>query len=123
MSKQSPTTLTFLQKDTIARAILELTNLGCKFAVVDPEGNRFGDLVVVKQGNGTRTRRFKFSHTGYIERVNALKPGQSELFEAASLEEAEPFRSSIASRAALAFGPGNTRTHVEGTLIEVLRIA
>lgn len=116
--------LTAFQKDIIKKAALTLKNLGCQYAIIDREGNRLGELVVVTKGKGKKSPRIHdFASTGYIPKVEALELGQSELFEAPDGVDPHTYRSSIAACANRVFGSGACKSHVEGNLIEIVRIA
>jgi hypothetical protein len=67
-----------IQKDTLDRALSYLIAVGCQFAVIDPDGNKYGALqVVMPKIPGKRNLKYPYGTVAahlrpYLEKLNKL---------------------------------------------------
>ena len=67
------TVMNEIQKKLLYKALRYLLSVGCKFAVIDPDGNKHGDLPIIEKENKTKITRApkKYKH-GTV--TNYLRP-------------------------------------------------
>jgi len=111
-------------EQTITKAIKMLEACGCKFAVIDPDGNQHGDLeVVVNKKRGPN----KYPHgelRNYIKgHLSQLSVGEVLVIPVGRFDFAS-LQSSISSAACAMFGNESCTTsrNRENNTIEVLRV-
>ena len=96
------------QKKLLNRALADLALLKCKFAVIDSEGTKHGDLPVEDT-----SERYRFKDTGYAEIVDAMEVGDKYVFEnpyPGDKVALGRYASSITSRSIATHGVGSMKT-------------
>lgn len=114
-------TQTIIEK-VIDQAVRNLRSAGCQFAVITPDGRKLGELSVDQPKKVTRKRVNDFTVSGYMERVDAMQPGDVEIFKV-GMYNAEQFRGAISARAFTKFGKGNATSTIVGDEVQLLRLA
>lgn len=112
-----------LKKDTIAKHVRILANLGCKFKVIEADGTEHGELVVAPEK--TRSARISvLKCVDYKTPMLAMKPGDVISLTAPADMPLESLRSSIAGFATTEFGIGVITTTLdrENNAVLVLRL-
>lgn len=100
-----------------------LTGFGWKFAIIDEDGVRHGNLLIVepKPERPLKPRSIVFNNFEkyeYAERIDAAKPGDLVTFEIQPTQgkephdEAESLRGSVTSYAIRRFGKGSCMTEL-----------
>ncbi len=113
---------TIIEK-VIETAARNLRSAGCQFAILKPDGEVLGDLQLAPKKTGIKRHRMNnFIVTGYHERVDAMQPGDVQVFEVGDFD-AEQYRGAISARASTVFGKGNSTSTIEGKEIQLLRLA
>ena len=122
MTAQMNMTMSAIENKVLTDAIKRLQSLGVRYAIVDRDGVKHGDLEIVTD---TPMPRNNYRQYGYIERVDAMQVGDVEVFEnTLSRDDAENYRSAIVSRGIRQFGKGSmTSCFNAAGAIEVMRIA
>lgn len=104
--------MTDLKKETIAKYVRHLTNLGCKFKVIESDGTEHGDLVTVPdKARAPRVEVLKL--VDYKTPMLAMKPGDVISLTATQDMPLESLRSSIAGFATYEFGVGAVTTTLD----------
>lgn len=63
-----------IRKKVLDKALAMLTATGCKFAVIDPDGNKHGELEVIEPKKRTKS---DVSYKGFYEPILAtIQPGE-----------------------------------------------
>ena len=102
------------QKKLLARALADLELLKCKFAVVDSDGKKHGDLHAAEKPE----EQYNFRRTGYMDVIDAMVPGDMYTFENPYPGDPVALR-----RFAGSCGSRAVRTHGVGTLTTALDVA
>lgn len=105
----------------LRRALVLLNTLGCQYAVVTPDGEQYGELVVKPPAKRRRTG-IDYAATGYIEKLRAMTPGEIARIPIPPSIAPGRYQSVICSSAMRFFGKGNYITHQVDGFIEVLRL-
>lgn len=110
-----------VQTRVIERAIRDLKALKCAYAVVTPDGKKFGDLKVVKPTK----RRNDFASNGYRKAIKAM--GIADVIELPIPDGVKPskYHSVVSASACTLFGARNYGTAISSDrkFIEVIRMA
>ena len=109
-----------IQQRVINDAVRNLKAAGCQYAIILPSGEQIGELKVVVPAKRTRVNHF--TQTGYLARVDAMKVGDVEVFDAAGMD-IQNYRSAISARGIRTFGKGSINTCIEGTNIQIMRLS
>jgi hypothetical protein len=114
-----------IKKDTIAKHIRILANLGCQFKVIESDGTEHGDLVVVTPKTRSNAPRIDvLEHVDYKTPLLAMKPGDVISIKAPPDMPLESLRSSISGCATYEFGAGSVTTTLDRPVnaVIVLRV-
>jgi hypothetical protein len=112
-----------IKKETIAKHIRILANLGCKFKVIEADGTEHGELVVA--ADKPHTPRIEvLKHIDYKTPLMAMKPGDVISIKGMPGMPLESLRSSIAGYATHEFGAGAVTTTLDRPInaVIVLRV-
>lgn len=112
-----------IKKDTIAKHIRILANLGCKFKIIESDGTEHGELVVAPEKvRSSRVEVLKL--VDYKTPLQAMKPGDVISLTATPDMPLESLRSSIAGYSTHAFGVGAVTTTLDraNNAVLVLRV-
>lgn len=104
----------------VERAVVLLKASGCAYKVICEDGTEYGDLSVMPIKVATTRKRVHSFHHLYSVQLDAMKPGDTQVWEN---EHAESLRSSISAAACTRWGSGNSITRVSGKQVELLRVA
>lgn len=107
----------------IEAAVRTITNLGCNFKVIAPDGTEWGDLAVEKAK--THTKVNKFAQTGYVQKIQALGVGDIAVIEWPQLETIEGLRKAMIGCGVRTWGLGSCISDIdrEKRTVTVLRQA
>lgn len=118
-----------VQTEALSRALKLLIAAKCSFAVIDADGTKHGDLIVVppKVAGQKRHRNhpvgtFLRHHEKYTSTLQAGDSVKVPLGPFTSDEDRESMRSSVSGYAARTWGAGNCITGFGADYLEVLRI-
>lgn len=117
-----------VQNQIATRAIRMLDAVGARYKVILPDDTEFGDLIVMPPKLRTRKDRGALhEELRTEEKLTNMKVGdvvEFPLTEAAIADglSREGLQGIIASACTKYLGKGNFSTHMEGSVIEVLRI-
>lgn len=104
--------MTDFKKETIAKYVRILANLGCQLKIIEADGTEHGELVVSKPKS--TTPRVKVLKTvDYKTPLLAMKPGDVIELPAPDGMPLESLRSCVSSNAAKLFGTGAVTTTVD----------
>ena len=110
----------------VTRAIDMLKAAGAQFKIIHGD-QEYGDLIAVKPKPVKVVKhRRNFRHTGYLEKVAEMQPGDAHTFECPETDPAayRAFCSSVSAQAVTRWGKGNAITaRQDGCKIQVLRVA
>ena len=110
-----------IHQETISKAIRMLTATGCRFHVVDSDGNTYGTPIEAVKDT-RRHRIHNFRQTGYIDRVRAMIPGEVLEFEPPPGASPVAFQKAITAQCVVHHGKGNCTSTVDGDKVQVLRV-
>lgn len=66
-----------LKQIALNRALNTLTNMGCKFAVIDDDGKTYGDLEIVQPKTRAKSKYEHGALTAYLKQfMDNMKPGE-----------------------------------------------
>ncbi len=119
-----------VKKEALARALKLLAAAGCKFCVIDEDGNKHGELTVAEPVEKKR-RRGRFARgamtTHFVPFIQSLPEGGCALVPygpfGVDAEAKNSLRSSLASHCSAAWGNQTYITHMNDSGIELLRVA
>ena len=112
-----------VQSATLKKTIALLTAMGCKFAVIDPDGEKHGDLEIIEPKERKRaTPAFPRGevHDYFIPFIENLQIGEVAEIPGGKYG-AERIRGSICSWFVRHYGKGSANTVVVGDNVQVLR--
>lgn len=103
-----------LKKDIITKYVRHLTNLKCKFKIIEEDGTEHGELEVVVHKPNIRARRTNvIGNVDYKTPLLAMKPGDIISLECPANLPIESLRSSIAGFSCTNFGVGAVTTTLD----------
>jgi hypothetical protein len=109
-------------KRTIAQAIKLLDASGCKYKVIDQDGNEYGVLTVSEPKKSSRT--FKHPpgtmHRFYYPLIKDMKPGDVVVIKNFDFEP-KALQGAVTAWASEHWGKGSYKTCMVGPDIEILR--
>jgi hypothetical protein len=113
-----------IKKDTIAKHVRILANLGCKFKVIEADGTEHGELVVVVNAKRHVNRIEVLKLVDYKTPMKAMQVGDVISIKAPPDIPLESLRSSISGFATYKFGAGSVTTTLDRPInaVIVLRV-
>lgn len=116
-----------VQKIAIDRAIALLQAAGCKFAIVDADGGKYGDLLIAeapKRHRGAFPRGTLVAH--FLPHIKDIQPGMAAVVPygpcAAEKAHRNALQKAIASHCSAAWGHKTYITHMNDAGVEILRV-
>jgi hypothetical protein len=111
-----------IKKETIAKYVRILANLGCQFKVIEADGTEHGELVVAKKPS--KPRISVLAQVDYKTPLLAMQPGDVISLSATADMPLESLRSCVSSFAAHTFGTGAVTTTVDrnDNTVVILRV-
>lgn len=112
------------KKETIAKHIRILANLGCKFKVIEEDGTEHGELVAVVPTKPKKPKTPVLKRVSYTSIMAGMKPGDVISIKAPEDMPLESLRSSISGHGSNHYGPGVFTSTVdkEAHAVLVLRV-
>jgi len=111
-----------IKDKTLQNAIKLLDVLGCQYAIIDHNGDKWGGLEIAKPKACKRILN-NFKDTGYIEQLRTMQVGDVLTFVAPEGKTAKQYRGAISGTAHNLWGPGSSTTSISGNAVEILRIS
>lgn len=112
-----------LQKKVLERALSMLSALKCEFAIITPEGEKFGALVVTApKAEGKRTFsgiKYKPLYQGLVEKITP--DGELHKFTVPDEVPVEGFRAALCGYCSSHWGKETYSTQVKGREIHLMR--
>ena len=109
-----------LKKETIAKHIRILGNLGCKFKVIEEDGTEHGELVAVVPTKPKKPRNPVLKRVDYKAMMADMKPGDVINIKAPEDLPLESLRSSISGHGCELYGAGAFATTLDRATHAVL---
>jgi len=109
-------------KRTISQAIKLLDASGCKYKIIDQDGNEYGSLVVEKQKKSTKTYKHPpgTMHRFYYPLIKDMKVGDVVAIKNFDFEPRE-LQGAVSAWASEHWGKGAYKTCTVGQDVEILR--
>lgn len=111
-----------IKDKTLQNAIKLLDVLGCQYAIIDHNGDKWGGLETAKP-KPVKRKLNNFKDTGYIEQLKTMQVGDVLTFVAPEGKTANQYRGAISGTACNLWGAGSSTTSVNGNAVEILRIS
>lgn len=115
-----------VQAVALGRALALLKAAGVKFAVIDEDGIKHGELEIAEPKTrkvfGPRKRWDKEIMPGYREQISKMQPGDQIEWVLADHQQALAFQKVSSGCAHANFGSDNYITLVKGNEVELLRV-
>jgi hypothetical protein len=112
-----------IQRTQFTRALAILDQLGCQYAVKDPDGGTWGVLLVVEQKRKNKAPRRDMSHLMIPAKVDPMLIGDVVVFESVPMDLLAGVGSNISSRGVSRFGKGNFTIQTVRDSIQCMRLA
>ena len=107
-----------IKTKAIEMDVRTLANLGCKFKVISPDGDEYGELVAAP-AKSQRTKINNFAECGYAGKVRAMAVGASLTLPCQNAEAIDSFRSAMVGCGIRSFGKGSMISDIDRSKGEV----